>query len=139
MKETVVILCTEKNGMVFLRLSPKLSTAVSPDASAALIAAERADSQELHQLTLRLTGGIPADFRHSGDVITLRLKNCSLKADLEDDYFQHLSHAADSGDLVIRLVLPDDGARRSADLKWQPDRITLEISTDRPADPTADP
>lgn len=125
-----LLICSEKHGMVFLHLTAETATSVSERSKVTVTGAESFDEGSLRQLKLNITGAVAADYRHSGDVLTLRLKNCRLTCEIESGYFRHISTAADGDDLLIRLVLPDDGMKKQIGMDWSADAVVIWIDTD---------
>ncbi len=126
-KTSPLLICTQKHGMVFVRLTTDTATAVSGETTPAVTVVQSNDDNALHALKLSLTDAAAADYRRSGDVVTLHLKNCTLSTEITDAYFRHISTASDGQDLWIRLVLPDDGQKKQLGLDWSEQSITLWI------------
>ncbi|MBR5390744.1 MAG: family 10 glycosylhydrolase [Clostridia bacterium] len=124
-----LLLCAEKRGVLFIKFATTLTAAVRTGAPQTITQIRPADQRGQHLLAFDLSGSCPAVLRHSGDVLTLRIKNCNGMELPSDPFFSHLSQTEENGDAVFRLVLPDDGTARSAKLIWRENAVMISVSS----------
>lgn len=127
-----LLLCAEKQGALFIKLVPAVTAAVRDGKAQSMREIRFSDDDARHLLTFELTGPCAAAFRHRGDVLTLRIKNCKGIELPADPFFSHLSQTEENGDAVLRLVLPDDGTARKARLIWSERSVTVAVTPAAP-------
>ncbi|MBQ7492223.1 MAG: family 10 glycosylhydrolase [Clostridia bacterium] len=123
-----LLLCAEKQNALFIKLIPALTAAVRTNTARNITQIHFSDKDAQHLFIFDLTGPCPAALRHSGDVLTLRIKNCKSIELPSDPFFSHLSWTEEDGDAIFRLVLPDDGTARRARLLWTENTVTVAVT-----------
>lgn len=126
-----ILLCAEKHGVLFVRLTPATVTAVRAETPAHVISAETLlDSgvdYDLKQLTLKTDSPCAAEFSLSGDILTLCLTPCESETLFQSDLFSEVSLTRQDNTVCYRMVLPTGSFAWQAAMQWSPDSIRLNL------------
>ena len=133
------LVCSEQFGILTVKLTPFTITSVQAEDTVSLEEIEWSDTNELHQIDFYTRTPCAAEFRTSGDVLTLDFSPCRLGVLFNDDYFASMTVEQAADITRYRLVFPDDLQKRQIQLIWSPEKITLQIRRSLPEHPTPDP
>ena len=132
------LVCTERFGMVSVKLTPYTVTSVQTAEPVALEEIRWADEEDAHLVTFHTDAPCAASFDLRGDVLSLTLSPVRMGVLFNDDYFARMTCEQSENKLTYRLVFPDDGHLRQCELLWAPDSITLRIRKNSPDLPEVD-
>lgn len=133
------LVCSEKFGILTVKLSPFTITSVQAENTVSIEKIEWSDMNSLHQIDFYTQTPCAVEFRTSGDVLTLDFSPCRLGVLFDDDYFARMTVEQAADATRYRLVFPDDLQKRQVQLTWSPEKITLQIRKSLPEHPTPDP
>ncbi|MBR5536425.1 MAG: family 10 glycosylhydrolase [Clostridia bacterium] len=132
------LVCTERFGMVSVKLTPYTVTSVQTTEPVALQDIQWSEDGEDHLVVFRTDAPCAAAFNLRGDVLSIALSPARMGVLFNDDYFARMTCEQSGDKLTYRLVFPDDGQTRQCELLWAPDSITLRIRKNQPDLPEAD-
>lgn len=132
------LVCTERFGVVSVKLTPYTVTSVQTAEPVALQEIQWSDDAEEHQVVFRTDTPCAAAFDLRGDVLSFTLSPARMGVLFNDPYFARMTLEQSEDALTYRMVFPDDGHLRQCELLWAPDSITLRIKKSLPDLPEAD-
>jgi len=133
------LVCSEKFGMLTVKLIPFTTTSVQPSDAASIDEIQWLQTDTFHQIDFFTKTPCAVSFHQLGDVLEVQFAPCRLGVLFDDDYFQRMSVEQTDEKTTYRLVFPDDQLQRHTQLYWLPDKITLQIQTTLQVPPEDDP
>ncbi len=123
-----VLVCAEKHGMLFVKLSPGSAAAVSGEETAQVTGVRVQETGDGTTVTFSLSAPAAARLTRTGDALTLTLGAADETLLSEKTgLFAQFSREMGENTAVYRLILPDDGERRRTSLVWTEEEITLSV------------
>ena len=132
------LVCTERFGMVSVKLTPYTVTSVQTAEPVALQDIQWSEDNEDHVVVFHTSAPCAAAFDLRGDVLSVTLSPARMGLLFNDDHFARMTCEQSNDKLTYRLVFPDDGQTRQCELIWAPDSVTLRIKKNQPDPPEVD-
>lgn len=126
------LVCAEKNGVLFIKLTDFTITSVEAEQTVSIEDIRWSDTHEGHKVVFYTQTPCAAALDHTGDVLTLDFSPCRLGVLFDDEAFDHMTAEQTGTRTRYRLVFPDDGQSRQVQQVWAPDSITLWIKKNSP-------
>lgn len=121
------LVCSEKFGLLTVKLTPFTITSVETDKAVSIDKIDWFDEEDSHTVIFYTEAPCSAIFSQQGDVFSLTFSPADMGVLFNDDYFARMSIQQSDDELTYRLVFPDDGHQRICHLAWTPESITLRF------------